>query len=101
MKLQGEVFKELTHFEFVTHLNESDVVISHAGVGSILSILDSGKFPILIPRLAENSEHIDNHQLEIASVVSNLNLCTVVTDKLSRVDLIQASHKRIEIRRKR
>ena len=100
MNLQGEVFKELTHLDFVTYLNVSDVVISHAGVGSVLSILDSGKFPILIPRLAEHGEHIDNHQLEIASVVSNLNLCTVITDKLLRTDLNQARLKQIKIRRR-
>ena len=95
LNLKGESYKELTSTEFETHLGAADIVISHAGVGSVLSILDSGKFPILVPRLAVHGEHIDDHQLEIASLVSNLNLCTVITDKLLRTDLLQASLKNI------
>lgn len=88
--LQGKVFKELSATEFEENLKKADVVISHAGVGSILNILDIGKFPILIPRKPEYNEHIDNHQLEIATLLRNLDLCTVVTENLQRSDLIYA-----------
>jgi UDP-N-acetylglucosamine transferase subunit ALG13 len=52
----------------------SDVVITHAGVGSILSALSLGKMPIVVPRLSQFNEHVDDHQLEIASELSNLGL---------------------------
>ena len=94
--LQGKVFKELSSTEFTENLNEADVVISHAGVGSVLNILDTGKFPILIPRKPEYNEHIDNHQLEIAMLLRNLDLCTVVTENLQRSDLIYAHLKGVK-----
>jgi UDP-N-acetylglucosamine--N-acetylmuramyl-(pentapeptide) pyrophosphoryl-undecaprenol N-acetylglucosamine transferase len=95
--LQGKVFKELTSKEFAKNLSQADVVVSHAGVGSVLNVLDSGHFPILIPRRVEFGEHVDNHQMEIASVVYGLSLCTVITDALSRSDLLQAHVKGISI----
>jgi UDP-N-acetylglucosamine transferase subunit ALG13 len=55
-------------------IQESDVVITHAGVGSILSALSLGKMPIVVPRLSQFNEHVDDHQLEIASELSNRGL---------------------------
>ena len=34
----------------------------HAGIGSALMALDSGKLPILVPRLERHGEHVDDHQ---------------------------------------
>jgi UDP-N-acetylglucosamine--N-acetylmuramyl-(pentapeptide) pyrophosphoryl-undecaprenol N-acetylglucosamine transferase len=90
LSLQGDVYKELTSAEFAQNVNEADVVISHSGVGSVLNILDAGKFPILIPRRPELGEHIDNHQTEITSVLRNLNLCTSISENLQRSHLVYA-----------
>ncbi len=46
-------------------MREADAVVCHAGVGTIMSILALGKRPIVIPRLATRSEHVDDHQLQI------------------------------------
>jgi UDP-N-acetylglucosamine transferase subunit ALG13 len=101
LNLNGEVFKELSAAEFTENLSKADVVITHAGVGSVLNILDAGKYPILIPRRAEHGEHIDDHQLEIASVVLKLDLCTVITESLNRADLFKARLKGIQLSKKR
>jgi UDP-N-acetylglucosamine transferase subunit ALG13 len=44
----------------------ADLVISHAGVGSILLGLINNKKPIIFPRLKQYSEHVDDHQLQLA-----------------------------------
>ena len=46
--------------------DEADLIISHGGVGSIISSLKKGKKVIVVPRLKKYGEHVNNHQLQIA-----------------------------------
>ena len=56
-------------------INDSSIVISHAGTGSAISVLEKNKKLILFPRYSELNEHVDNHQLELARVFYKKNLC--------------------------
>ncbi|MDF2013284.1 PssE/Cps14G family polysaccharide biosynthesis glycosyltransferase [Priestia megaterium] len=47
-------------------IGKADILITHAGVGTITSALQLQKRVIVVPRLKEYGEHVDNHQLEIA-----------------------------------
>ncbi len=47
-------------------MRESSVVIAHAGAGTILACIGSGKVPIVIPRLSQYGEAIDDHQAPFA-----------------------------------
>ena len=44
---------------------KADLIITHGGVGSIISSLKKGKKVIAVPRLHEYQEHVNNHQKEI------------------------------------
>lgn len=44
---------------------KSTFVLSHGGVGSIITPLELGKTVIVIPRLKKFNEHSNNHQLQI------------------------------------
>lgn len=57
----------VSYGEMVTLIEEADAVICHAGVGTILSTLATGKVPVVIPRLKRFGEHVDDHQLQIAT----------------------------------
>jgi len=46
-------------------ISQSDLVISHAGAGSIMSGLRKGKKMIVVP----NTKLMDNHQVELAEVL--------------------------------
>lgn len=46
--------------------DEADLIITHAGVGSIVSSLEKGKKVIAVPRLKRYNEHVNNHQIQIA-----------------------------------
>ena len=94
----GEVHREMSESALKNFLISSDVVISHAGVGSILNILDFGKFPILIPRLSRFGEHIDDHQLQIAALVSKLDLGLVINEGIERSNLVNAA--KLQVKRK-
>ena len=76
----------------------ADVVISHAGVGSALTVLRCGKRPILVPREAARGEHVDDHQRQIATELAGRNLALFRTpDTLSAADLIEARQARVAI----
>ncbi len=50
--------------------DEADFIITHGGVGSIISSVRKGKKVIAVPRMHEYGEHVNNHQIEI---VKNFN----------------------------
>jgi len=56
----------LPHDEFVALVREADVVISHAGAGSLADIRLQGRVPIVVPRLSAAGEHVDDHQRRYA-----------------------------------
>jgi beta-1,4-N-acetylglucosaminyltransferase len=49
---------------------EARIVVSHAGVGSILTAIKQGTTIIIMPRLKKYGEAIDDHQLEISEALS-------------------------------
>ena len=45
--------------------DEANLIITHGGVGSIISSIEKGKKVIAVPRMHEYGEHVNNHQKEI------------------------------------
>ncbi|WP_231556516.1 glycosyltransferase, partial [Cryobacterium sp. MLB-32] len=79
---------DVTDLDIVTHVAISsdemtarmawaDVVIAHAGTGSALMALMSGKIPIVVPRGLGQGEHVDEHQKDLAAELTRLGLATV------------------------
>lgn len=84
--------------EFTTALTSADVVVAHAGVGSALSALESGKIPILVPRRARRHEHVDDHQEQLARELEERGLARwIEADKLTLDDLLKASRARLNL----
>jgi UDP-N-acetylglucosamine transferase subunit ALG13 len=52
--------------EYNRYIAESDLIIAHAGVGTIMSCLSRHKKLIVVPRTEKHGEHVDDHQFEIA-----------------------------------
>ena len=51
--------------KFEQAVEDADIIICHAGVGSILSALSKNKKIIAAARLKEYGEHVNDHQLQI------------------------------------
>ena len=47
---------------------KANLIITHGGVGSILSSITKGKKVIAIPRLHQYEEHVNDHQKEIVEL---------------------------------
>lgn len=70
----------LPYEEVVGAMRRADVVITHAGVGSVLTALTAGKRPVIVPRLKRFGEAVDDHQLEFARQMASTGMATVVED---------------------
>lgn len=60
-----EIHKFLSNEEFEKYMDEARVVITHAGVGTIVYGLKKHKKMIVAARLKKYGEHVNDHQLQI------------------------------------
>ncbi len=74
-------FERMLPFPRMLELTESaDLVVTHAGAGSMLLAVRSGKRPVVVPRLAAEGEHVDDHQLQLARKLAAEGLVRCVED---------------------
>lgn len=66
-----EILDLIDRDKFTELMKECDFLITHGGVGSILTGLKNNKKVIAAPRLKEYKEHTNNHQLEIIEKFSD------------------------------
>jgi UDP-N-acetylglucosamine transferase subunit ALG13 len=71
---------DLPYEELAALMREARIVVSHAGVGSILTALENGKRPVVVPRLVRYGEAVDDHQLAFARRLAQGGLVTLVED---------------------
>jgi UDP-N-acetylglucosamine transferase subunit ALG13 len=64
----------------VEHVRQARVVVTHAGVGSILVCLQNGKRPVVAPRLRRFGEAVDDHQVELGRRLHETGVVTLVED---------------------
>lgn len=60
----------LSFAEMLEKIALADVIISHAGVGSIICAIRAGHTPVIFPRLRRYSETVDDHQAELAQALA-------------------------------
>lgn len=56
--------------DFESLIIEAELLILHAGAGSVLNALRAGKVPVVMPRRVCYGEHVDDHQLEFAQALA-------------------------------
>lgn len=78
--------------EFNENFMKADVIISHAGMGTIIMALEHQKPILVMPRLAKFGEHRNDHQLATAQGFEKLGLINVAYNEnelLQKLELIQ------------
>ena len=71
-KIKNKEEKDITVFNMLKpedmkkYIINASIVITHAGVGTIMECIEHNKDIIVLPRKEENGEHVNNHQEEIA-----------------------------------
>jgi UDP-N-acetylglucosamine transferase subunit ALG13 len=77
---QAECVDFLDFPDFIELVREARVVVTHAGVGSIITAITERKRPIVFPRRASHGEAVDDHQVAFARRTGELGLVTLVED---------------------
>ncbi len=79
-------FIEYSHFlqppDFKRRFNDASLVISHAGMGTILSALLYSKPILVMPKRAAYGEHRSEHQVATAKRMGELGLVRVAGDEV-------------------
>jgi len=77
--------------EFDSHMDQASFIISHAGMGSIITAITLRKPMIVIPRLKKYREHVNDHQLDTALKFEELGIVWVanteeeLTEKITKI----------------
>lgn len=70
-------------------ISECSVLVTHAGVGTIISGLSKGKPVVVVPRANKYGEHVDDHQCQIADAFSSKGLVLCCQDVSELGDYIE------------
>jgi beta-1,4-N-acetylglucosaminyltransferase len=82
--------------EFNQQVGSAELLIFHAGAGSVINAIRAGKIPVLVPRRHEMGEIVDDHQIEFARNLEKTGKVIVAYD----VDtLLQAAYSALERQR--
>lgn len=55
---------------FLELIDRANIVICHAGNGTLMHVLRAGKIPVVMPRLKQFNEHVDDHQLDLVKLLT-------------------------------
>ena len=80
-----ETFDYTTKEEIEKLIDKAKIVITHAGVGTIIECISKDKKVIVVPRRKKYGEHTNDHQLEITKEFEEKNYIKAVYN-LSKLD---------------
>ena len=86
---QIQWFKFTSAEEYSQYFDEAELIISHAGMGSIITAALKKKPIIIMPRRAELKETRNNHQLSTADKFSTRKGIFIATDEISMGTLLE------------
>ena len=90
--LPGRAVEQMDAEDFDRTAREADIVITHAGVGTILGLLEMGIYPVAVVRRSARHEHVDDHQAQIAGLMRESGIGTALeVDDVTAEALIAAS----------
>ena len=73
-------FDFLPFADMLEFVQTARVVVTHAGVGSILMCLKNGRTPLVVPRHQALGEHVDDHQVELTHALAKAGKVIPVWD---------------------
>lgn len=69
---QMTLYNQIPIDEMNKLIERADLIITHGGVGSIITSIECNKKVIAVPRLKKYKEHVNDHQCEIIETFNNL-----------------------------
>ena len=75
--------------EFSQQVETADLLILHAGAGSVIHAIQAGKVPVVMPRRAKYGEHVDDHQWEFAIALAEMGKIVVAEEPDQLADAVR------------
>lgn len=82
--------RKITPREYSEKFNNAQVVVSHAGMGTIISGLENAKPLVLMPRLEALGEHRNDHQVGTAGKFSHYAQIHIVNNAQELHEVLSA-----------
>ena len=82
----------LSYDEMKRYIDEARIVITHGGPASFIEVLQAGKIPVVVPRLAEFGEHVNDHQEEFVKIVQNRMDNIIPVYKIAHLSRVVANY---------
>lgn len=73
--------QSLTPGEFKEAVSTADIIVAHAGMGSVLTAMEMGKSLVLMPRLGDLQETRNDHQIATAKWLAKRDGIFVAMDE--------------------
>lgn len=80
--------------QMIESMEAADVVVCHAGAGSILCALRTGHTPVVVPRLRRYAETVDDHQVEFSRALAAEGKVIAVEDLSHLSEAVAAAPRR-------
>ena len=102
-------FNHMTCFDYLEpdifneYFINADIIIGHAGMGTIIQALENGKKLVVFPRLVKYNEHRNDHQLHTVKGFDKLGIINVAYNEnelLKYLDTLQSIPKKERIDKK-
>ena len=84
-----KIFDLIPKDKLLSLQQKADLIITHGGVGSIISSIEKGKKVIVVPRKHEYQEHVNNHQEEIVTMYNEKGYIIGIDDVTELEDAIK------------
>jgi UDP-N-acetylglucosamine transferase subunit ALG13 len=78
----------LSFSSMIEYIRTADIIIGHAGVGTMLLSRQSKKIPIVFARQAAFGEHVDDHQIQFARKMEQKGLVIAAYHEQELLDKI-------------
>ena len=87
------LYNQLPMDELKKIVNKSDLIITHGGVGSIITSIEQRKKVIAVPRLKKYKEHVNDHQLDIIKSFNEMGYIIGIEDVSQLSDALEKAKK--------
>lgn len=94
----AQLFKYTSVGSANSYIRQAKLIVSHAGIGTIINARQFNKPLIIVPRLKSFGEHLDDHQLEIAQAMAQEPAIRVVYDIKNLENIVREMLNFIEVR---
>ena len=78
--------KLIPYSEMMKNIEKARIIITHGGPATFVIPLQMGKIPIVVPRQKKFNEHVNDHQLEFAKMVSERQGNIIVIEDIKELE---------------